>query len=314
MNSEIEFEHASTGEGDEERGEVSVEFAYLDFLLRESANVRAGLVLVPVGFVNELHEPPVFLGSERPAVERAILPTTWREIGAGIFGDAGSISYRAYVVSSLAAVEGTSSDAEGFTAEGIREGRSGGSNAAAEDFAVTGRLDWNPKPGILLGASLFTGKTGQGQSTPTGLPIDGRLTLWDAHAELRWRGLQSRALYARTTIGDAERINEAQGFTGADSIGEDQYGYYAEVGYDVLSHREKGSASLVPFVRWERYDTQDQVPAGFARNPANDVTLTTLGLVWKPIVHVAAKLDYSRVENRANTGVDQLHAALGFLF
>jgi hypothetical protein len=54
FNSEIEFEHASTGK----RGSVSVEFAHLDFLLHPAANVRAGMVLVPMGFLNELHEPP----------------------------------------------------------------------------------------------------------------------------------------------------------------------------------------------------------------------------------------------------------------
>ena len=53
FNSEIEFEHGST----EDDGEVSVEFAYLDYLWRKPLNVRAGLLLLPLGFVNELHEP-----------------------------------------------------------------------------------------------------------------------------------------------------------------------------------------------------------------------------------------------------------------
>src|SRR4030095_768336 len=101
FNSEIEYEHATTGEGDEEKGEVSVEFAYLDYLIRPEVNVRAGLVLIPVGFINELHEPPVFLGARRPEVEDRIIPTTWRELGAGVFGDAGPITYRAYVVNGL---------------------------------------------------------------------------------------------------------------------------------------------------------------------------------------------------------------------
>jgi len=314
FNSEIEFEHATTGEGDEERGEVSVEFAYLDFLLREPLNVRAGLVLVPVGFLNELHEPPVFLGSARPSVERFLLPTTWREVGAGVFGDVGTLTYRAYLTSSLASVAGTSSGAEGFTAEGIRDGRASGSSAAADDFALSGRLDWKPVPGLLLGASLFSGDTSQGQSTPTGEAIDGRITLWDAHGEYRWRGLQARALFVQTAIDDTARINEAQGFSGAESVGERQYGYYLELGFDVLAARETHGAALIPFVRRERYDTQDRVPAGYAADPAHDVTVSTLGLVWKPIPHIAVKADYDRVENEARSGVDRFQLALGFLF
>src|SRR5204862_6228332 len=77
FNSEIEYEHATTGEGDEEKGETSVEFAYLEFPLGRDWGVRAGQLLVPVGFINELHEPPFFLGARRPDVETIIIPSTW---------------------------------------------------------------------------------------------------------------------------------------------------------------------------------------------------------------------------------------------
>ena len=79
FNSEVEFEHGSTAEN----GSVSVEFAYLDWRfrgLKGSTGMRAGLVLVPMGFINELHEPPTYLGTLRPETERRIIPTTWREI------------------------------------------------------------------------------------------------------------------------------------------------------------------------------------------------------------------------------------------
>ena len=110
FNSEIEYEHASTGEGSEEKGEVSVEFAYLDYLLgkKRSTGLRAGLVLIPVGFINELHEPPIFLGARRPELERRILPATWSEVGIGAFGQAGPVAWRGYVVNGL--------DASGFSA------------------------------------------------------------------------------------------------------------------------------------------------------------------------------------------------------
>ena len=122
FNSEIEYEHASTSNG----GSVSVEFAYLDYLYRDALNLRTGLVLVPMGWLNELHEPTVYLGAVRPRTENRIIPTTWRENGIGAYGAFGGFEYRTYVVNGL--------DASGFSAKGLRSGRQKGSKAKAEDF------------------------------------------------------------------------------------------------------------------------------------------------------------------------------------
>jgi len=309
FNSEIEFEHASTGKD----GEVSVEFAYLDFLVRDEFNVRAGMFLAPLGFVNELHEAPVFLGTERPLVEQRIIPSTWRENGVGVFGESGVVSYRAYVGSGLTAVSGTPGGASGYSAGGVRGGRQSGSKSAVEDLGMFGRLDVEPVRGLTFGVSAFTGDTGQGAVDSGGVAIGGRTTIWDAHVDWRWRALQVRALYAATSIDDVARINDAQGLSGNGSVGESQYGWYGEVGYDVLAGRSSGQ-SLVPYLRYERVDTQETVPAGFASNPANDVTVTTVGVAWKPIVNVVVKADFNRFENEAETGVDQFNVALGYLF
>ncbi|WP_239649926.1 hypothetical protein [Methylocucumis oryzae] len=102
FNSEIEFEHATTGEGAEEKGEVSIEFAALDFFIDPRANIRAGMVLLPMGFINQIHEPPFFYGNNRPEVERRIIPSTWREIGIGLFGQiTPELTYTAYIVNGL---------------------------------------------------------------------------------------------------------------------------------------------------------------------------------------------------------------------
>ncbi len=310
FNSEIEFEHATTGGS----GEVSVEFAYLDFLVRESFNVRAGMVLMPVGFVNELHEPPVFLGARRPYVEQRLLPTTWRENGAGFYGEHGQLSYRAYMTTNLAAVDGVSGGASGFSSSGVRGGRSKGSKSSAEDLAFSGRLDWQPGHGILLGASFVSGNTGQSAVTPGGESIDGRTTMFDIHAQYHRNGIQARALFVDTEIEDVALINEFQGFTGSDSVGESQSGWYGELGYDLLASRTGSRRSLIPYLRYESYDTQEAVPAGFSRNPASEVTVTTVGMAWKPIPQVVLKADWNEISNEAGTGVDQINVALGFLF
>lgn len=315
FNSELEVEHATTGEGSEERGEVALEFAYLDFLVRPAFNVRAGMMLIPVGFINEMHEPPVYLGSRRPEVERRLIPSTWRENGLGVFGDHGPVTYRAYVVTGLASVEGSSSEAEGFGPGGIRDGRASGFKAATHDLALTGRLDVRPAPGLTLGTGFHVGETGQGMRAPsTGEVVEGRTALVEGHVEYRWRGLWLRGLYVHTSVDDVEAINDAQGLSGADSVGSRQIGWYAEAGYDVLRSVGGGRQSLVPFVRYESFDTQQRVPAGFASDPANDVTIVTAGCVWKPIPQIAVKADWNRVRNEAATGVDQFNASLGFLF
>jgi hypothetical protein len=304
LNSEIEVEHA--GSASDKGGEVEVEFAYLDYLFSKSLRARAGLVLIPMGLINELHEPPTFLGVLRPDIERRLIPSTWRELGAGVHGDAGRFSCRVYAVNGL--------NSEGYTAEGIREGSQEGSEAAAENWAVTGRLDWTPVAGGLVGASFFTGNSDQGRSTPAGRSFSGRTTLYDVHADWKWRGLWLRGLYVRTTVSDAAAINEANALTGGASIGRRQWGWYLQGGFDVLSLRAGARASLTPFLRYERYDTQAAVPSGYERNPENDATLLTIGAVFKPIDPIAVKADWQRRTNAARTGVDQWNVGLGYLF
>ncbi len=298
FNSELEFEHASTGAD----GEVSVEFAYLDGRFTDAANVRAGLLLVPMGIVNERHEPTTFPSANRPFVERFVLPTTWRELGLGAWGEAGDFSYRTYLIDGL--------DASGFSAGGIRGGRQNGSEALAEDFAWVGRVDWHGLEGLTIGASAYHGGSGQSQF---GADVD--TTIVEAHAEWRWRALALRGLVARAELDDVEELNAALGFTGAESVGESIEGAYVEIAYDLLAGSGAGSrAALEPFVRFETYDTQADVPSGFSSDPANDVEVTTFGIAYRPNDHVVFKIDFNDFDDGAGTAVDQLDAALGFAF
>jgi hypothetical protein len=306
FNSEVEYEHAVAAS--DKGGEVEVEFAYVDWLSPSKAfRARAGLLLVPMGFLNELHEPPTFFGARRNDVETLILPTTWRELGLGGYGEAGPLAYRLYFVNGL--------NSEGFTAdEGIREGRQEGSLAKAQDFALTGRLDFVGVNGLVAGASFFTGCSGQGRTTAAGETVCGRTTVWDVHADFRWRGLSLRALFAGSTIGDAALLNELNGLSGDEGVGSRQRGWYAEAGFDVLTLGPRTKLSLTPFVRYEEWDTQASVPDGFSRNPENDASQWTAGVVFKPIPQVVVKLDGQWRKNAASTGVNQLNVALGYEF
>ncbi|MDP2957744.1 MAG: hypothetical protein Q8N53_15060 [Longimicrobiales bacterium] len=295
FNSEIEIEHAN---------EAYLEFAYLDYKLSESTGIRAGLLLAPLGLVNELHEAPVFLETERSVTENRIIPTTWRENGIGLFGGSDDIAWRVYVMNSL--------NSAGFGASGLRSGRQKGSRALAESLGVAGRMDYVGAPGLMLGASVFSGPTGQGRELED-RPVKGGLLIWDLHADYKVRGWDLRALVAGARVGDAAELSELNGLSGAKGIGEEMLGWYVEAGYDVLRGTDSPH-QLLPYVRYERVDTHRKVAEGFAHDPASDLSVLALGAAWKPVPQVVAKLGYQVHENAANTGVNQWNVQLGWLF
>src|SRR5439155_5293529 len=135
-------------------------------------------------------------------------------------------------------------------------------------------------PSFLGGASVFTGDSGQGA-----IAAGARVTLWDAHLQYQWRGLELRGLWSQATVNDAAAVPAAKGIPpgSADSVGSRLRGWYAQAAWDLFTLRREAKTSLTPFVRLESLDTQKGVPSGFGRNPANDRRIMTVGLSWKPI-------------------------------
>lgn len=295
FNSEIEVEHAD---------EIFLEFAYLDYLLNDNVGLRGGMLLAPMGLVNELHEPPIFLGSERPLTENRIIPTTWRENGVGVFGGDEAFSWRLYLMNSLNGLN--------FSDAGLRGGRQKGSKALAEDFGLAGRFDYTGTLGLTVGASAYTGETAHNAEFG-GEEVGGRVTIWDLHADYRARGWDLRALVAGAKVEDVEELNQLIGLTGAEGIGTDMLGWYVQAGYDVLRNSDLED-QLLPYVRYERVNTQREVATGFTVDPANDVTITSLGAAWKPVPQVVLKADYQIWSNEAETATDQWNVSLGWLF
>lgn len=195
---ELELEHAFV-EGLEDAGELELEQAYVDFLLHRSMNLRAGMVLVPVGIINERHEPPVFNGVERPFVDTVILPTTWFDVGVGIHGEVGNgFRYRAYAMAPLDALE--------FTAEdGIREGRQKGSQSNVRNLALTGRGEYVGVRDLTVGASFWTG-----ESSFAAARLDTTVRVVEADARFQRGPFEARAQFAQVSIGDAGRLNETR--------------------------------------------------------------------------------------------------------
>ena len=298
FNSEIEVEHAR---------EIFVEFAYVDYLATESVGLRAGMLLIPMGLVNEFHEPTVFIGAERPVTEKSIIPSTWRENGGGVYGAFGNVAFRAYVVNGL--------NGSAFSAGGVRGGRQKGGKAKANDMAFTGRLDIAPTPGVFFGASFYTGGSGQGDIVVDDRNYGVRTSIFDLHAQAQVRGFDLRGLFAQASLDDTAMLNRVLGLEGKDGVAEKMRGGYVQFGYDLLSQAPgAGGVGLTPYLRYEKVDTHTALAAGFTRDPGRNNTYTTFGIELKPIPNIVLKVDHMWVNNAVDSGVNQYNFHVGYAF
>lgn len=272
--SEIEIEHALVAPGGAP-GEVAIEQAYIEWdLLEKIVQLRAGMVLVPMGITNQWHEPPIFNGVERPRLDSIIIPSTWREAGLGVVGEPiEGLRYEAYLLSGL--------NPEGFSgANGIRGGRQDVAKAITNGPAFAARVEYEPMLGMVFGASGYVGFAGANTDITTeavnvaGVSADGRLRL---------KGFEARAVVAYFGIGGTDALR-LQGI----DVGSDLFGLNLEVGYNVFQLLNTDHA-LVPFARLEWLDTTmgEQDPA-FDRPAEIDLVL---GLGYRPIPQLVFKTD-----------------------
>ena len=295
MDAEVDFEHAAT--------EIELEYAYLEYDLGAATSLRAGAVLMPVGPLNEFHEPPNYYSVERPYVEETIMPTTWQEIGVGVvgrFGD-GAFGYRAYVVTGL--------DANGFnTLDGIREGRGHGAEAPAEDLAAVGRLEYATTKGLTLGGSLYYGGADQGDP---GLP-QVRVAMENVDARYRRNGFDLKGVFYHSSIDNADQLSDALN----DVIGESMFGVYGEAAYDFLRRDRPGSSgrALFLFGRFESFDTNADVPTGLTADPRADRQVFTAGLSYMPIEKIAFKADVEHWQDGTDADLNRFNLGAAFQF
>jgi len=302
---ELELEHAVV-EGLEEKGELELEQAYVDFLLSRSFNVRAGMMLMPIGIINERHEPPVYYGVERPFNDTVIIPTTWFEAGAGVHGELGrGWRYRAFIVAPLDAAE--------FSAEeGLREGRQKGSEANVGRPAVTGRVEYVAVRGLTLGTSGWSGRSGF-QFRPV---FDVPVSLAEVDGRYSRRRLELRGQFSQVWIDQAGQLNEALALrVGVNpNIARVLRGFYGEAGYRAISNAAFGDVGA--FVRYENFDTQFRMPTGYVGLPQFDRDAWVVGATYWPDPDVAVKFDYSLVRSRSSVvqAPDSFNVGLGWWF
>jgi hypothetical protein len=249
------------------------------------------MLLVPVGIINERHEPPTYYGVERPFVDTVIVPTTWFDVGAGVFGEFGKgWRYRAYVMSPLNARE--------FTAEdGIREGIQKGSDTNIGRPAVTGRLEYVGVRGLTVAASFWTGRSGFEFRPRFDVPV----SLGEADVRYSRDRLELRGQFARVAISNAGLLNDAMGrAVGVDpNVASGLRGFYGEAGYRVISGASYGEVGV--FARYENFDTQFKMPSGYLPLKELDRDALVIGATYWPDPDIALKFDYSGVRSRNST-------------
>ncbi|SDJ01960.1 Phosphate-selective porin O and P [Ferrimonas sediminum] len=277
--SEVELEHSLSG--DDKPGEVELEQAYIDWDLSSNLTSRSGLFLLPVGLLNETHEPDTFYGVERNNVEKYILPTTWWEAGTGLIGrlDNG-VTLQGFVHSGLE----TNADAK----YSIRSGRQKVAKANAEDLAVTLAVSYAGIPGLTLGGSVqYQEDVTQSQDADAG-----SATMLEAHVDWQYEAFRLRGLYGMWMLdGD-----------GPKSMGADeQNGWYLEPSYMVTD-------KMGVFARYSTWDNQ----AGDSADSAK--AQTDIGVNYWIHPRVVFKADYQWQDNDSDKNQNGFNLGVGYSF
>jgi hypothetical protein len=294
--SEVELEHVK---------EVYVEQAFLQAEITPWLKFRGGLILIPMGIINEYHEPPTFNGVERPNLDKYIVPTTWREIGAGFTGTfpASGISYQAYMVNSFLSYD---TDATLDGPNGFRKGRQKGAESMISMPNLALKVNYFGIPGLQIGMSLYGGDTqtslydgidkSNQESVSRADSTIVRLLMIGADARYNKGGFRFRAQANYGWISGTEAYNS---FTDSD-LGSGLGGWYAEISYDLFHSIKRLESELIPFIRYEMYNTHASVASGTAYDPSLNRTDVTLGLGWKLHKGAMLKIDYQMFNDRGN--------------
>ncbi len=313
---EFEFEHSVTSADD--AGEVAVEQLYVEHRLSDNVSAKGGLFLIPLGFLNLVHEPTSYYGVERNFVETAIIPSTWREVGLSAFGvsDAG-LRWDVGLTSgfNLNKWDGASSEGKESPLGSIHQE---GQLARANQLSVYGALSWRGTPGLDVGAGLFTGKMAHKVKTPSEMEAnaaglyapDARLTLWDAHVRWTPGKWDLSALYARGTITDTAGFNER--LAGTNLVPKSFFGWYTQAAYKVW---ENGEYALSPFARYEIFNTAASfaaLPAGLGVTADQDEKVLTAGANLRVGSNVVLKADVQRFQLARER--DRLNLGIGYQF
>ena len=305
---ELEIENAVVSSGD--RGEAAFEQLYVEHDITDRLTAKAGLFLLPIGYMNETHEPTRYYGVTRNLVETAIIPTTWREMGIGVQSTSEmGLRWNAGLVTSFDLTKWPTDSAE------TRESPLGaihqeGQLAKAGSWAYYGALNYDGIPGFNVGGSVFSG--GVAQKQPIASP-NASVSLAELHAKWqvgRWdlAGLVAQGKFHQVSAFNATALTA--GSNGINAVPDQFRGWYAQAAYRLW---RQGDYSLHPFARYERVNTAlgfSGLPSGLGVPSDPDTRVMTWGASFYLHPQVVLKLDAQRYFN--NSSLDRINLGVGF--
>jgi hypothetical protein len=291
--SEMELEHALvTSEGNNNLGgELAMEQLFLKFNINKNNYITTGLFIPRIGIINENHLPTTFNGNERHQVEQQVIPSTWREMGIGLYSNVQKIPG---LNLSIALMNGINSS-RFESGSGIKEGRSGGNQANASNLAVTGAALYYFKNWRIQMSGYYGGGAGITKREADSLQLSyGAFGTPVAMAELNIQylsqGFTFKSLATAVSIPDAAEINRAY----ASNTPELMAGCYAEIGYNLFHLSQKNAdKNLTLFGRYEWLDLNVDIAENGIINDALKKTYFIAGITYQPIRGVAIKFDYT---------------------
>jgi hypothetical protein len=346
FNAEIEFEHAGAGfdADDKLHGTAEIEQVWVDFKIIDQFNWRApGIDLVPIGYINEHHEPTAFYSVLRPALYNGLIPSTWKAPATSVYGRLTDGLY--YTIQASSSLEDFGSDfstrtdantvpaggyspgIDGLNALGFSQPVKGDFRQLSNDVAVAAQLSYGPPalPGFNGSASVYytPNTTPRGAYADNGMLL-GRSSLTMFDAEFRYRipdtGFEARGEYVFVAVGNPANLRANNDSDPTNNVGKTMYGYSGELAYHFpLGNILSSDWEAVPFYR---YTYQNAQTGGFAGTDLNMPTgagqtqFHDVGLAVFPSPQIVLKATWEKVINRDPAGArsDSVLGGVGFFF
>jgi hypothetical protein len=313
---EVEVEYAK---------EVWIEQLFLQHKLNDYMSLKTGLLLIPMGIINEYHEPVTFNGVERPLIDNKIAPSTWREIGIGLTGNIlpASLKYQAYMVNGPSGYDGTAGLFNGNN--GVREGRQKGSKSYISTPNFSGKVEFYGVKGLNIGLSGYVGKSQSKlydksavDNTVLKLKADSSvigISMVGLDARYNLKGFEMRGQLYYSAFNNTEQYNVFTQKAGKlNDLGSAMMGYYIEAGYNVLRPFSQTSLELIPFVRYQDYNTHFAV-SGITAQDKYEGSVVTTGLTLKLAKGAVLKADVDFAKTQADAkATTTFNAGLGVMF
>lgn len=314
---EIEFEFPIREEGS--GIEVSAEFAFVDYLVHERVNLRGGIILLPIGKFNLLHDSPLNDLTDRPLVSTLIIPSTISETGAGLYGTfypgrTGKLDYEVYVTTGPCGYT-PAGDPRVTEFDGTKNSRQ--RTCLSEDGldinngkTVVGRVAYSPMLGVEVGGSGYYGNQSPSSYNPLSIfAIDWTLQKgpFELIGEAAWAYARNNALaIPRNTIGFAPgaRLTGIGTLNPLGAPPERLQGFYIQGNYHFmpsfltnLSPKRFGEGST--FTAVIRYDRVNLNLDNKAEN-AGELEQISFGLNYRPIEDTVFKISYQYLPKSFN--------------